>query len=237
MKIIYTINNEEIYVDDEDYDMLLNTKWRLNEGGYVYGYMDGKSNFMHRIITKCPKGLVVDHIDHNPKNNQKENLRICTRNENMRYRFSFDTYANKKTSSKFKGVSWSKDAWRVQLQFEDKNMELGLFKNEICAANCYNYYAKKYFGDFAILNDVEYLSKEEWSYDRYVPKFYSRYYGVTYNKKTEKWIARIWLNKRNQTIGDFDDEWEAAQAYNEYVLKYRNGKGKINTKDTNKMVI
>ena len=40
---------------------------------------------LHRLILEAPKGLVVDHIDRNPRNNVKANLRLCdaaTNNQN-----------------------------------------------------------------------------------------------------------------------------------------------------------
>ena len=37
---------------------------------------------MHRIIMNCPDGKFIDHKDGNGLNNQKENLRICTKQQN-----------------------------------------------------------------------------------------------------------------------------------------------------------
>lgn len=39
---------------------------------------------MHRLITSCPPGLVVDHINHNKLDNRRKNLRVCTQSANMR---------------------------------------------------------------------------------------------------------------------------------------------------------
>ncbi|MFA6831871.1 MAG: HNH endonuclease signature motif containing protein [Bacteroidaceae bacterium] len=37
---------------------------------------------LHRYLMNCPHGMVVDHIDGDSLNNQKSNLRICTKAEN-----------------------------------------------------------------------------------------------------------------------------------------------------------
>jgi hypothetical protein len=38
---------------------------------------------MHRLITKAPPGMVVDHINHDGLDNRRCNLQVCTHQENM----------------------------------------------------------------------------------------------------------------------------------------------------------
>lgn len=90
MKEIQLTQGKVALVDDEDYDFLMQWKWHAHkdyysEDVYYAGRRDyscggnGKSVQMHRVIMKTPINLCVDHIDHNTLNNQKNNLRNCSR--------------------------------------------------------------------------------------------------------------------------------------------------------------
>lgn len=65
----------EVLVDNEDFDKIRNQSWYLGNNGYVYS--NSKKELLHRVITDCPDGLVVDHINHNVLDNRRKNLRIC----------------------------------------------------------------------------------------------------------------------------------------------------------------
>lgn len=77
-------------VDAADYELVSPLRWRAQRSGattyaVASSRHDGKATgvvLMHRLITGCPDGLVVDHIDFNGLNNQRENLRVCTRAQN-----------------------------------------------------------------------------------------------------------------------------------------------------------
>lgn len=76
-------------IDKADYEKIKDYTWTLNAKHYPNFYVCAwnrklkKRMQLHRIITDCPKNLVVDHINHNPLDNRKINLRVCTQYENM----------------------------------------------------------------------------------------------------------------------------------------------------------
>ena len=89
MKEIPISNRDGVFalVDDDDYDYLSQFIWTQGVSGYIVRSKRRKEQSsqnlsMHRIITECPKGLTVDHINFNKLDNRKENLRIVTREEN-----------------------------------------------------------------------------------------------------------------------------------------------------------
>ena len=60
------------------------------------------------------------------------------------------------TSSKYKGVSWSFDRkiWQCHIWINGKSKNMGRYLSEIDAARVYNLAAKKYYGQFARLNEL-----------------------------------------------------------------------------------
>ena len=49
----------------------------------------------------------------------------------------------------------------------------------------------------------------------------SGYRGVTYHKKSNKWIAQISIKNNRKCIGSFNSSKEAAQAYNDAITDER----------------
>lgn len=78
----YTTNtNKEFYIDLDDYEKVKKLSWYEDKKGYVV-HKDKSMIFLHRFITHAPKGKIVDHINHNKKDNRKDNLRITGYKEN-----------------------------------------------------------------------------------------------------------------------------------------------------------
>lgn len=73
----------EIKISKCDEHLLKEYKWYKSHYGYA---VTAKGLRMHRLIMNAPKGMVVDHINHNKLDNRRENLRICTNAENTRNR-------------------------------------------------------------------------------------------------------------------------------------------------------
>jgi len=137
-------------VDDEDAARLeeMGVSLSLSTRGYVQFSYKSKTWVLHRFLIQPQKKLVVDHIDCNPLNNCKANLRQCTPSQNC---------ANvRKRKNKFKGVSFNKKNQKfvAQIMHEGKYHWLGYFEKETDAARAYNAKAKELFGEFAFLNDV-----------------------------------------------------------------------------------
>ena len=72
-------------VDEEDFEWLNKYNWSVSNGkrtNYAFRRENGKFIYIHRVIMRTPDNLEVDHLDCDGLNNQKHNLKNCTRKEN-----------------------------------------------------------------------------------------------------------------------------------------------------------
>ncbi len=155
MKEIQLTKGRVTFVDDEDFDWLSQWKWYASSGtnGYFYAIRPARGTivFMHRLILKPEKSQVVDHANHDSLDNRKENIRICTNQQNQ-----FNQLPQVGKTSKYKGVSWKEThkKWYVDIKLNGKKTFIGQFDDEVEAARAYNTKAREYFGEFAYLNKV-----------------------------------------------------------------------------------
>ncbi len=153
MKKIKLTKDKFSLVDDSDFEWLNGFKWMFFSSGYAVRFDKGVYIPMHRFIMKTPKGMFTDHINGNPLDNRRSNLRICTAGENR-----LNMCIPKNNTSGYKGVckfKYSKSLpWTARININKKRFHLGYFKNPEDAAVAYNEAAIKYHGQFARLNNL-----------------------------------------------------------------------------------
>ncbi len=135
-------------VDDKDYKWLNQWNWYLLSSGYAVRGV-GENNkviLMHREIMKPSKEMDIDHINSNPLDNRRENLRICTHSQNL-----MNSKLREDNKSGVCGVSWYKrdKKWETYITVDQKRTRLGFFKNKREAIKVRKAAEKKYFGEFA----------------------------------------------------------------------------------------
>ena len=117
-------------------------KQPTNSSGYlqVTIYRNGAKIYkVHALVamaflnhTPCGHNLVVDHINDDKLDNRVENLQVVTQRFNA-------CKTQGRYTSKYKGVSWRKDArkWISRMYINGKLKHLGYFKCELAASYAY----------------------------------------------------------------------------------------------------
>lgn len=149
--------NVFVSVDDKDFKTINAEKWHGDRqvNGKIYAMRtvcaNGKRTLlrMHTAIMGRVAGKEIDHRDGDGLNNQRHNLRHCTKTENARNRTK---QSNNKSG--YKGVSWRKkdNRWLAQIKHGRKRKHLGHFTCLVKAAKAYDKAAREMYGEFAKLN-------------------------------------------------------------------------------------
>jgi|ERR1035437_699119 hypothetical protein len=157
MKEILLNQSKVAFIDEEDYERVNKYLWCVDykpssDTYFAFTHIKGKKTYLHSFILNTPKGLQVDHKDHDGLNDVRNNIRICTQTQN-----NANNRKMKNTSSKYKGVSWTRNygKWEAYIKINKIKKNLGYFTSEKDATLAYNKTAIKLFGEFALLNIIE----------------------------------------------------------------------------------
>lgn len=153
MKLVELTRGMVACVDDADWPLVSPYNWHVLRGrntNYAVANVvrDGRrsSLLMHRLIAGAGPSQQVDHRDLNGLNNQRGNIRLCTRSQNC------SNADRRRRSTAYKGISLREGRIYARIQVEGKTLTLGRFETVEDAARAYDAAALRFFGEFARLN-------------------------------------------------------------------------------------
>jgi hypothetical protein len=138
-----TNTNRQFYFNLEDYELIKEYCWVETKRGYPIARVKGKNVPMHKLLVSYD---ICDHINRNPFDNRRSNLRKARHKDNDRNRSLLSS-----NTSGVTGVSWDKmrQKWRAYIKIDGVWIQLGRyvkFEDAVCARlNAEN----KYFKEFA----------------------------------------------------------------------------------------
>lgn len=154
---------DEFMIDTEDLSKVKYHKWRFCHGHIVTGLPAKKTQrelswVILGLDNRAEKDIVIDHINCNPKDNRKQNLRVCKQSENVQNK----SFMNNNTSN-FIGVSYRKDRDRYDPEIRKNSIRCHLGYTRTLEEAVYKrYYAEQLvFGEFA--NRAEQNKKQKFT--------------------------------------------------------------------------
>ena len=155
----YTLKGEPFWFDKEDYDLIKDYCWHLDNRGYVLArFGENKNIRFHRLVLHVKEDEVVDHINRIKHDNRKSNLRKCTQAENTR-----NITIQKNNTSGITGVYFDNGykKWASEIKVNYKKIFLGYFTTKEEAAKVRYAAELKYFGEYS--PNYEKLTQQQFS--------------------------------------------------------------------------
>lgn len=135
-KIVRLILNKypdkNVFIDKDDYNKIKYYSWHITPKGYVKGNVNGIKMKINRFIMDITDPYIyVDHIDSNPLNNIRSNLRISNSSKN-----SQNKKKQQNTTSNYLGIWFNKKSkkWQSLFIINYTKHYLGEYKDEEEAA-------------------------------------------------------------------------------------------------------
>lgn len=145
--LITTASGIILTADAEDYELLSKYSWSISKTGYPVANISGRVTKLHRYLLNIKDpNVIVDHINGNPFDNRRQNLRLCKNAENVR-----NCKVSKNNTSGYTGIQKVKKSgkYRARITINRKEINLGRFEKIEDAIKARVEAERKYFGDFA----------------------------------------------------------------------------------------
>jgi hypothetical protein len=153
---LVTSRGHEFLISDQDAELVLPHRWHTTSCGYVASNIKQPGGgYKHVRLHRLLMGVTderdwVDHVNGDPLDNRRENLRICTRLQN-----AANQRPRRGASSPYRGVTLTHvgrpKPWRATV----RGRIVGHFPTQEAAAFAYDKAAKETYGDFAYQNFAE----------------------------------------------------------------------------------
>lgn len=142
--------NRWMLVDESDVALFEGKRLQFNGRVAYVAIKQNKKQYnhkAHRIILGMGQNdrRIIDHINRDPLDNRKSNLRICTHSQNCMNRIIVG-------KSGFRGVVVNGSGWAAHIKINRKTQHLGTYRTKEDAARAYDAAAQRLFGEFAVLN-------------------------------------------------------------------------------------
>ncbi|MDP4181596.1 MAG: hypothetical protein Q8942_10930 [Bacillota bacterium] len=257
MKEINLFAGGKLIVDDADYEIIKDYNWSYTKEMQANGdihysiytrFKDGKRKSLHKFLFPDKKYTYVKHINGNKFDYRRENIAVND--------FSHKAYKTRKAiTSQYRGVSFLLNApsfkWNVMV-CKGRKKFIASFDSEVKAAIAYNIIAKKFYGEKANLNQISPEDYEQYSEEviQYVEASHkekaslgmqglrrqkedtsSKYVGVYKDKHAPVWHSAVEKDGKRYYLGVFENEINAALAYNDKAIELYGSQARLNEID------